>query len=118
MASGISFIESADGDRPGALPAQALDHSAGYLLAAAVTALLRRRPEEGSWIVRTSLRRVAAELLGMPRSGEPAAEVEFDTRPHVERFDVDGTALVTARPALAGFEYRAPHKWSSDQPTW
>lgn len=117
-ASGISFIESADGDRPGALPAQALDHSAGYLLAAAVTALLRRRPEEGSWIVRTSLRRVAAELLGMPRSGEPAAEVEFDTRPHVERFDVDGTALVTARPALAGFEYRAPHKWSSDQPTW
>ncbi|WP_288969868.1 CoA transferase [uncultured Microbacterium sp.] len=118
-ASGISFIESADGDRPGALPAQALDHSAGYLLAAAVTALLcRRAQEEGSWIVRTSLRRVAAELLGMPRSGEPAAEVEFDTRPHVARFDVDGTALVTARPALAGFEYRAPHKWGSDQPTW
>lgn len=118
-ASGISFIESADGERPGALPAQALDHSSGYLLAAAVTALLcRRAQEEGSWIVRTSLRRVAAELLGMPRSGEPAAEVEFDTRPHVARFDVDGTALVTARPALAGFEYRAPHRWGSDQPTW
>lgn len=117
--SGISRIESAEGGRPGALPAQALDHSAGYLLAAAVTTLLRRRSREGgSRIVRTSLRRVAAELLGMPRRGDPAAEVEFDVRPHLARFDVDGSALVTARPALPGFEFRAPHPWGSDQPVW
>src|SRR5690606_32595601 len=38
-ASGIALIEAAGPDRPGALPAQALDHSAGYLLAAAVCAL-------------------------------------------------------------------------------
>jgi len=62
---GISWIESADGVTPGALPAQALDHSAGYLLAAGITAALRRRAEQGGgWYVRTSLRRVAAELLG------------------------------------------------------
>jgi hypothetical protein len=117
--SGISLIESVDGDRPGALPAQALDHSAGYLLAAAVTALLRRRSrEEGSWVIRTSLRRVAAELLGMPRREEPEAEVEVDVQPHLARFDVAGITLVTARPALAGFEFRAPHAWGSDQPVW
>lgn len=117
--SGISLIESADGEQPGALPAQALDHSAGYLLAAAVTTLLKRRSREpGSWIVRTSLRRIAAELLGMPRSGTREAEVAFDAHPHLARFDVDGSTLVTARPALAGFEFRAPHVWGSDQPVW
>ncbi|MFJ6534480.1 CoA transferase [Microbacterium sp. NPDC091662] len=117
--SGISLIESAGSGRPGALPAQALDHSAGYLLAAAVTTLLRRRPQqERSWIVRTSLRRVAAELLGMPRRREPAAEVDLDVGPHIARFDVDGSDLVTARPALAGLEFRPPRAWGADQPAW
>ncbi|WP_298040337.1 CoA transferase [uncultured Microbacterium sp.] len=42
--SGIDMIESPDGATPGVLPAQALDHSAGYLLAASVfDALARRR---------------------------------------------------------------------------
>lgn len=117
--SGIALIESADGETPGALPAQALDHSAGYLLAAAVTTLLQRHTREGgSWCVRTSLRRVAAELLGMPRRREPQAEAVFDTAPHLARFDVHGRTLVTARPALAGFEFDAPHAWGSDQAVW
>ncbi|WP_282847835.1 CoA transferase [Microbacterium oxydans] len=117
--SGISLIEAVDGDRPGALPAQALDHSAGYLLAAAVTSLLGRYArEERSYVVRTSLRRVAAELLGMPRRRVAEAEVGFDVRPHVDRFDVDGSAVATARPALAGLEFAAPHAWGSDQPVW
>lgn len=118
-ASGISLVESPDGETPGALPAQALDHSAGYLLAAAVTALVSRRSREGgSWYVSTSLRRVAAELLGMPRRAEPGAGAEFDTGPHLARFDVGGKALVTARPALPGYEFDAPHAWASDQPVW
>jgi crotonobetainyl-CoA:carnitine CoA-transferase CaiB-like acyl-CoA transferase len=118
-ASGIALIESPDGDRPGTLPAQALDHSAGYLLAAAVTTLLQRRMREGgSWYTGTSLRRIAAELLGMPRDREPHGEVEFDIRPHLARFDVDGTALVTSRPAMTGLEFDAPHPWGSDQPSW
>jgi crotonobetainyl-CoA:carnitine CoA-transferase CaiB-like acyl-CoA transferase len=118
-ASGIALIESPDGDRPGTLPAQALDHSAGYLLAAAVTALLRRRSTEGgSWYIGTSLRRVAAELLGMPRSRDPEAEEEFDIRPHLARFTVDGRTLVTSRPVITGLEFDAPHPWGSDQPTW
>ncbi|WP_417506857.1 CoA transferase [Microbacterium sp.] len=118
-ASGIALIESPDGDRPGTLPAQALDHSAGYLLAAAVTALLQRRTGEGgSWYTGTSLRRIAAELLGMPRSREPEGEVEFDVGPHLARFEVDGRSLVTSRPAMTGLEFDAPHLWGSDQAIW
>ncbi|MFM9877840.1 MAG: CoA transferase [Rhodoglobus sp.] len=67
-ATGIAWLESTDGERPGALPAQALDHSAGYLLAAGITSALRRRIDEGgSWLVETSLARVAHELLAQPR---------------------------------------------------
>jgi crotonobetainyl-CoA:carnitine CoA-transferase CaiB-like acyl-CoA transferase len=67
-ASGISWLESSDQQKPGALPAQALDHSAGYLLAAGVTAALRKRLDEGgSWLIETSLARIAAELLDAPR---------------------------------------------------
>ncbi|WP_431071830.1 CoA transferase [Microbacterium phyllosphaerae] len=118
-ASGISLIESPDGDRPGALPAQALDHSAGYLLATAVIAVLkRRRHEGGSWTVRTSLRRVAAELLGMPRADEPEPMREFDTGAHSTTFDVAGRKVTTASPALSGLEFAAPHRWGSDQPRW
>lgn len=118
-ASGISLIESVDGDRPGALPAQALDHSAGYLLAAAIITLLERRSRDGgSWIVRTSLRRIAAELLGMPRRETPLPEGPFDIHPHLAQFTVDGKPLVTARSVLPGFEFDAPHAWGTDQPVW
>lgn len=117
--SGIALIESPDGDRPGALPAQALDHSAGYLLAAAITTLLRRRAVQGgSWTVRTSLRRVAAELLGMPRHDEPSPEVAIDLSPHTATFLVDGRLLETARPAIPGMEFAAPRPWGRDQPRW
>lgn len=117
--SGIALIESRDAETPGVLPAQALDHSAGYLLAAAVTALVRRRAVEGgTWRVRTSLRRVAAELLGMARVREPEPETAFDPRPHLARFVVDGHELVTSKPALSGFDFAAPRPWGRDQPVW
>lgn len=123
-ASGIAWIESADGSRPGALPAQALDHSAGYLLAAAVVrALDRARTEGGSWVVDVSLRRVAAELLGMPRTAEPEPAVAvIDAAPHVQGFTVDGRRLTTAAPALAydggPAEFPAPRPWGRDAAEW
>ena len=50
-----------DGTRP--LPAQALDHGAGWLLAFGVMEALRRRATEGgSWLVRTSLVQVRTSL--------------------------------------------------------
>jgi|GEM_PF-323093 len=101
-ATGIAWLESEDGGAPGALPAQALDHSAGYLLAAEIMTLLARRAEVGgSWLAETSLRRVAAELLDLPRHVGPNEPPPLDPTGHVQDFDVDGVALTTAAPALA-----------------
>jgi crotonobetainyl-CoA:carnitine CoA-transferase CaiB-like acyl-CoA transferase len=63
-ATGIAMAESTDGTAPGALPAQALDHATGYLLAAAVMrALARQLAGEGSMHVQMSLVRTAHWLL-------------------------------------------------------
>ncbi|MGG1910319.1 CoA transferase [Microbacterium sp. NRRL B-14842] len=67
--SGIALIEG-DGGRPGALPAQALDHSAGYLLAAALTQLLRHR-DGHSRVVRDLLASDRAPICSGCR-GRPA----------------------------------------------
>lgn len=117
--SGIAMIESPDGERPGALPAQALDHSAGYLLAAAICETLARREREGgTWHISTSLRRVAAELLGMPRRDEPQPEREIDPAIHSQQFTISGRSVATAAPALPGFSFEAPHAWGGDRPRW
>lgn len=68
-ASGIALIEGG-GERPGALPAQALDHGSGYLLAAALLRTLSARRAElpGSALVRVALARTAHWLLTEPRT--------------------------------------------------
>ncbi|WP_175987478.1 CoA transferase [Microbacterium tenebrionis] len=117
--SGIAMVESPDGETPGVLPAQALDHSAGYLLAAGVIdAVRRRRDEGGGWHVSTSLRRVAAELLGMPRRSQPAPAAEIDPAPHTQEFTVGGRIVTTARAAIPGFSFAAPRAWATDAPQW
>jgi hypothetical protein len=121
-ASGIAWIESADGSTPGALPAQALDHTAGYLLAAGIASALRRRSVEGGgWIVETSLRRVAAELLALPRSAEPCGDAPPED-PETQVFDVGGTAVRTVVPAVAWAGgpalFAPPRPWGGDQAVW
>lgn len=118
--SGIAWLESADGVTPGALPAQALDHSAGYALAAAaMTLLARRRDEGGSWLAETSLRRVAAHLLGLPRHPSRLATAPLDPAGHVQDFDMAGTAVTTAAPAFRVPErFAPPRPWGQDEPTW
>jgi crotonobetainyl-CoA:carnitine CoA-transferase CaiB-like acyl-CoA transferase len=57
-ASGFNLAEAEafGSSEPRALPAQALDHATGYLLAFAIIAALKRRAEQGgSWHVRVSL---------------------------------------------------------------
>lgn len=62
-ATGIAAVEGSP-RRPGALPAQALDHGTGYLLAAGVLrALTEQLDEGGSRIVRVALARTAGWLL-------------------------------------------------------
>lgn len=103
------MIESPDGTRPGALPAQALDHSAGYLLAGAVAALLGRG---GGWSVSTSLARIAYELLHADRSPRPESE-------SYEPTTVTHGALTYARPALHADDFRfPPHPWGTDDANW
>ena len=63
--------------RPKELPAQALDHAAGYLLAFGVMVALKKRAESGgSWRVRTSLAQVGHWLQSLPRVAGGAAAPE------------------------------------------
>lgn len=121
--SGIAWLESDDGETPGALPAQGLDHSAGYLLAAGVAEVLRRRAAEGgTWIVRTSLRRVAAELLGMPRDVGPGTSAPPPKNPATQTFSIGGRDVTTVVPAVmwpgAPDGYAPPREWGTDRPEW
>ncbi|MDR5700977.1 CoA transferase [Agromyces aerolatus] len=138
-ASGIAVVES-DGERPGALPAQALDHATGYLLAAALVSMLGAHAGRGR-IARLSLRRTAAELLGMPRSGaasparalsdEIAArsleELRVGSVPEAEPVSAagaDGPRTVRVpSPALAAAVASAhwpagPRAWGRDAARW
>jgi crotonobetainyl-CoA:carnitine CoA-transferase CaiB-like acyl-CoA transferase len=108
-ASGIAMVESPDGVRPGALPAQALDHSAGYLLAAAVATALQRG---GGWSVSTSLARIAHELLTADRSVQPEPGRFTPTT-------VTHGPLTYARPALHADDFPAPPRpWGKDEPAF
>jgi hypothetical protein len=124
-ASGIALVEGAP-DAPGALPAQALDHATGYLIAAAVATMLeRRRAEGGSWVARMSLRRTAAELLTMPRLVEPAPAGLDDAAcaAHATMLVGPAASQRIAGPAIVSPEGRMtwrepPHPWGSDPPGW
>jgi crotonobetainyl-CoA:carnitine CoA-transferase CaiB-like acyl-CoA transferase len=60
--------EAAGQDSPKPLPAQALDHGTGFLMAmAAMTALKRRATEGGSWHARCSLAQTAQWFRGLGR---------------------------------------------------
>lgn len=115
-ATGIGWIEG-DGVKPGALPAQALDHAAGYLLAAALTSALRKRLDEGgSWLVGTSLVRVAHALLAGPRGGhvappawEPTVVTHGDVTSAAAAPHYDGGPSDWATPAVP---------WGSSPPEW
>ncbi|WP_322409796.1 CoA transferase [Microbacterium invictum] len=104
--SGIAMIESADGETPGALPVQALDHATGHFLAAGIVrALGAQRREGGSTDIRMSLARTAHALLTSP---EPATEPG---------------PVVTAPPPLAfpGAPERYPvigGEWGADEAVW
>lgn len=108
-ATGIGWLEG-DGNKPGALPAQALDHTAGYLLAAGVTSALRRRIDGGgSWLIETNLARIAQQLLAAPRTGRaprPAWQPTVVTR-----------GEVTSTAAAAHYD-GGPDDWATPAVAW
>src|SRR5262249_29834795 len=64
----VAEAEAAGAPAPKVLPAQAVDHAAGYLMAfGALMALMRKLREGGSWHVRVSLAQTAHWLTGLGR---------------------------------------------------
>lgn len=122
-ATGIALLESADGARPGALPAQALDHAAGYLLAAGVCAALRgRREVGGTWEVGAHLARLAHWLLQTDSLAGPAEAID-DASPWQTRTSTDYGEVVQSRPAFRIDNGRAEfawvgRRWGSDEAAW
>ncbi|MDT9685489.1 CoA transferase [Streptomyces sp. TRM76323] len=132
-ATGIALRE---GDRgsPGVLPAQALDHGTGYLVAAAVLrALTERRRDGGTWLVEASLAQTAHWLAhgtdpessppGEPPAGRGPAGEPYEPGPWLRERDAPAGRL---RHALSPVSYeggpadwaRPPGRWGADAPRW
>ncbi|MFG1793828.1 CoA transferase [Nocardia sp. NPDC049149] len=115
-ATGISTAEGAPAV-PGYLPAQALDHASGYLLAAGVIDALAARSRDGiGRTVRVSLARTASWLLyapnRTPRHPPAAAPDPADVISHA--------GIITAAPAIAEYPaYTSPAPdFGADRPAW
>jgi crotonobetainyl-CoA:carnitine CoA-transferase CaiB-like acyl-CoA transferase len=108
-ASGIAWLESADGTTPGALPAQALDYATGYVLAAGVLAAVARQHSDGASLhVQAHLARTAAWLVDHP---DPTGRALPDVTGllHERRFSV---GRLRYPPPAVQFE-DGPSDWSS-----
>ncbi|MEV7129590.1 CoA transferase [Streptomyces sp. NPDC093260] len=106
-ATGIAATEGSR-ERPGALPAQALDHGTGYLLAAAVLrALTEQSSEGGSRVVRLTLARTAAWLTGAAAAGADAARAA-DSASDAAGAAPEGVGTV------AGAPYDGPGPWLAE----
>ncbi|MEU9836891.1 CoA transferase [Streptosporangium sp. NPDC048047] len=115
-ASGIAVIEAGADGRPGALPAQALDHGTGYLLAAAVLRALSDRQLTGRGRrLRLSLAGTASWLLHgvRPASAEGGG---YDPEPWLAE---TASPYGPLRHALPPIRYEgAPRTWSGPPTPW
>ncbi|MGO4614247.1 CoA transferase [Nocardia sp. 2YAB30] len=115
-ASGISILEGVPA-APGALPAQALDHASGYLLAAGVVDALVARAEDGvGRDVRVALARTASWLLDAPDRTPRHPQAAAPSPAHAVRHG----QVVTAAPALAEYpDYAWPAPaYGAYRPAW
>ncbi|MDG5802999.1 CoA transferase [Streptomyces ossamyceticus] len=130
VATGIAVVEGS-AERPGALPAQALDHGTGYLLAAAVLRSLTEGSADGHGrVVRLSLARTAAWLLeGAARRGETlradrgGGEACDGAEGRLAERDSPVGRLRYALPPVSfeggpGDWARPPGPWGSDEARW
>ncbi|WP_338932462.1 CoA transferase [Streptomyces netropsis] len=124
-ACGIAVTEAGPDGRPGALPAQALDHGTGYLLAAAVLrAVTEQRTAGGTHLARLALTQTAAWLTGgtITRDGGGATRT-YETGEWLSERDSPLGRLRYALPPVS-FDggprdwARPPGRWGSDVPRW
>lgn len=97
-ATGIADVYR-HGNRPGALPVQALDHATGHVMAAGVMAVLA---SGNGGVVRTNLLGAARELLARPRSN--GEEVTLDV-PTVTVASPYGEVVTVPPPLLLDGRY-------------
>ncbi|MEU9115071.1 CoA transferase [Streptomyces sp. NPDC048483] len=130
VATGIAAIEADEEGEPGALPAQALDHGTGYLLAAAVLrGLTERARAGGSGVATLALARTARWLVhglrGEERADGPpgAAEAGYDAGRWLRDTDSPVGRLRYALPPVS-FD-GGPDTWATppgrcgtDAPVW
>jgi crotonobetainyl-CoA:carnitine CoA-transferase CaiB-like acyl-CoA transferase len=114
-ANGLNHAEAeaAGSAQPKPLPAQALDHAAGYLMAfGAMTALARRATEGGSWHVRVSLAQTGRWIRSLGRvDGLSVRDPGFDdVRDRLEDNDSGFGRLTTVRHAATMSE--TPPRWA------
>ena len=121
-ATGIAMAESSDGTTPGALPAQALDHATGYLLAAGVMhALTRQLGGAGAVGVEMSLVRTAHWLLDAVPGESPGSLPAIDDL--LRERDTASGRLRYPPPAvqIAGGPddwETVGGRWGTDSPYW
>jgi len=127
-ASGLNLAEAEafGSPEPRPLPAQALDHATGYLLAFAIMAALKRRAAQGgSWHVRVSLAQTGHWLRQLGRiDGMHCRDPGFDDVRDRLRETRSGFGLLTAVHHAAEMSETPPH-WSrpsvplgTHAPTW
>ncbi|MFB7953077.1 CoA transferase [Streptomyces sp. NPDC056045] len=142
VATGIASVQAGPEGPPGALPAQALDHGTGYLLAAAVLrALTEQHDGGGSRLVTLSLARTAAWLLdelpapapeGSGTGSDARSGSDADTDGPCDSYDPEKWLTETDSPlgrlrhALPAVAFDgSPANWSrppgplgADRPVW
>ena len=125
-ACGIAAAESPDGERPGALPCQLLDHGTGYLCAATVLRALAAQAARGGTLFRElSLARTGHWLLSQPR-GEPggaAASADADPGAWLTTVGSAEGPVTVVKPLgrLDGLELAWPFpltRYGGDPPEW
>ncbi|MCX4566109.1 CoA transferase [Streptomyces albogriseolus] len=122
VATGIAHIEGEHG-RPGTLPAQALDHGTGYLLAAGVLRALSDQADAGGGrLVRVALARTAAEV----RAGANGSAAHGGEVPATPWLAERNSPLGRLRYALPPVDFeggprdwaRPPGAWGADAARW
>jgi hypothetical protein len=123
----VAEAEAAGVPAPKELPAQALDHATGYLMAfGALMALMRKAQEGGSWHVRVSLAQTMHWLTGLgrvesgfacpePRGEEIKALTDQMDTPFGRLSFVKHAAILSETPA---FWARPPVKLGTHAPVW
>ena len=122
VASGIAAACAAADGTPGVLPAQALDHATGHLMAAAALRTLAARARGEPFApARLALAATAHELLGAPRPTSSTTSATGAADPDRHRVAYGDVLLITPPGMLGGTPLRwahGPRPLGGDPPVW